>query len=92
MAVNMTVEYCFGFTWQNWKLSVQNYPEFVEDVILKFIVYEYSKELKFNSYLCQFKEKCVICFISVSHTEITEQEFIAVLEEEGDACRFFSQF
>lgn len=69
MVVNMTLEYCFGFTWQNWKLSMQNYPEFVEDVILKFIVYEYSKKIRCNSYLCQFKEKCVICFISVFHRE-----------------------
>lgn len=71
---------------------MQNYPEFVESIIFKFVVCEYLKELKFKSYLCQFEEKCAICFISVSHTEIAEQELTAALEDERNACRFFSQF
>lgn len=72
---------------------MQNYPKFVENVILKFIVYEYSKELRINSHLCQFKEKIsYFLHFGVSHREIAEQELIAVQEGERNACRFFSQF
>ena len=94
MAVNMTPEYYFGFAWQNWKLSMQNYSEFAENVILKFTVYEYSKELRINSLLCQFKEKCAFCFISVSHTEklLSGSWSLYRRRKEGNACGFFSQF
>lgn len=46
MAVNMTPEYYFGFTWQNWKLSMQNYPEFVENVIRSLLFMNKAKRLE----------------------------------------------
>lgn len=68
MAVNMTWKYCFGFTWQNWKLSLQNYPEFVENFVLNLFLMKVTKNIEKIAISVSVR-KNVISFNSVSHTE-----------------------